>query len=189
MKMLVATLTALAFGLFGGAPTALAAKPHVHGAGTLQLVLEGDQLHIELSLPAMNVVGFEHAPKTAEQRDAVMKAVALLQDSSHVIEPPAAAGCTTAPGRVESALLEDQQKSDPYDHGHDHNHGHTDEEAYADFDVTYRFDCRQPKALSSLKVTLFQHLPRLEKLEVQSVMPGGQQVRQLVPGQDTLALP
>ncbi len=191
MKMLVATLTALAFGLFGGAPIALAAKPHVHGAGTLQLVLEGDQLHIELSLPAMNVVGFEHTPKTAEQRDAVMKAVALLQDSSHVIEPPAAAGCTTAPGRVESALLEDQQKSDPHDHGHDHDHdhGHTDGEVHADFDATYRFDCRQPKALSSLEVTLFQHLPRLEKLNVQSVVPGGQRLQQLVPGQDSITLP
>ena len=185
MKRLVSSTTALVFALCGGA--ALATKPHVHGVGTLQLVLEGNQLHVELNLPAMDVVGFEHAPKTAEQRDAVTKAVALLKDSSHVVEPPAAAGCTAAPGHVESALLEDQQKSDPHDH--DHDHGHADEETHADFDATYRFDCRQPEALSSLEVTLFQHLPRLEKLDVQSVMPGGQRSQPLVPGQTSIALP
>lgn len=191
MKKFVSSTTALGLALCGGA--ALATKPHVHGVGTLQLVLEGNQLHVELNLPAMDVVGFEHAPKTAEQRDAVTKAVALLKDSSHVVKPPAAAGCATAPGHVESALLEDQQKPDPHDHGHDHDHdhghSHADEETHADFDATYRFDCRQPEALSSLEVTLFQHLPRLEKLDVQSVMPGGQRSQPLVPGQTSIALP
>ena len=193
MKRLVSSTTALVFALCGGA--ALATKPHVHGVGTLQLVLEGNQLHVELSLPAMDVVGFEHAPRTAEQRDAVTQAVALLKDSSHVVEPPAAAGCTAAPGRIESALLEDQQKSDPHGHGHDHDHGHghdhghADEEVHADFDVTYRFDCLRPEALSPLAVTLFRHLPHLEKLDVQSVTPGGQRSQPLAPGQTSITLP
>lgn len=189
MKALASIYSAVALALTG---TALfAAEPHVHGAGTLQLVLEGNQLHVELNLPAMDVVGFEHAPKTAEQRAAVTQAVALLKDSSHVVEPPAAAGCTAAPGHVESALLEDQQKSDPHDHDHDHDHGHdhADEEVHADFDVTYRLDCRRPEALSPLAVTLFQHLPHLEKLDVQSVMPGGQRSQPLAPGQTLIALP
>jgi hypothetical protein len=182
MKRLVSSTTTLVLALYGGA--ALATKPHVHGVGTLQLVLEGNQLHVELNLPAMDVVGFEHAPKTAEQRDAVTQAVALLQDSSHVIKPPPAAGCTTVPGRVESALLGDQQG-----HDHDHDHDHADGEIHANFDVTYRFDCRRPEALSPLKVTLFQHLPRLEKLDVQSVTSGGQQSQPLTPEQDSITLP
>ncbi len=182
MKSFVPRTIAIVLTLYGAA--ALTGKPHVHGVGTLQLVLEGNHLHVELSLPAMDVVGFEHTPKTAEQRDAVTKAVALLKDSGHVIEPPAAAGCTTAPGRVESALLEDQQ-----DHEHEHEHEHADGEAHADFDVTYQFDCRRPEALSPLAVTLFQHLPRLEKLDVQSVTPGGQRSQQLTPGQTSISLP
>jgi hypothetical protein len=189
MKRLVSSTTALVLALYGGA--ALATKPHIHGVGTLQLVLEGNQLHVELSLPAMDVVGFEHAPRTAEQRDAVTQAVALLENSNHVLEPPAAAGCTAAPGRVESALLEDQQKPDPHGHGHGHghDHDHADEEVHADFDVTYRFDCRRPEALSPLAVTLFQHLPHLERLDVQSVTPGGQRSQPLAPGQTSIALP
>ena len=186
MKRLLSSAIAIILTLHGAA--ALAGKPHVHGVGTLRLVLEGNHLHVELSLPAMDVVGFEHKPRTAEQRDAVTKAVALLEDSSHVIEPPAAAGCATAPGRVESALLEDQQDHD-HDHDNDHDRDHADGEAHADFDVTYRFDCRRPEALSPLALTLFQHLPRLEKLDVQSVTPGGQRSQQLAPGQASISLP
>lgn len=158
----------------------LAAQPHVHGAGTLQLVLEGSNLNVELLLPAMDVVGFEHAPRTAKHQEAVKTAVALLKDSRKALELPAAAQCAIAPGKVESALLETRQD-------HDH-HEHSEEEAHADFEVAYRFDCRHPESLKSLKVTLFQHFPRLEKLEVQSVTPIGPKSQQLVPGQDTIQL-
>lgn len=178
MKSFVPRTIAILLTLYGAA--ALAGKPHIHGIGTLQLVLESNHLHVELSLSATDVVGFEHAPRTTEQRDAVTKAVALLKDSSHVIEPPATAGCATTPGRVESALLEDQQ---------DYDHDHADGETHADFNVTYRFDCQSPEALSSLKVTLFQRLPRLEKLDVQSVTPGGQRSQQLTPGPASIMLP
>ena len=38
---------------------------HVHGLGTLNLVLEGETLVVELDGPAANFVGFERAPRTA----------------------------------------------------------------------------------------------------------------------------
>ncbi len=168
----------------------VAAPPHVHGAGALQLVLEGSSLNVELRLPAMDVVGFEHAPRTAKHKEAVKTAVALLKDSRKVFELPAAAECAAAPGKVESALLETRQD---HDHGHDkpdhdHHEHSDDEEAHADFEVACRLDCRHPEALKSLTVTLFQHFPRLEKLEVQSVTPTGQKSQQIVPGQDTIQL-
>jgi hypothetical protein len=183
----VSLATALTFGFMSH--SLLATPPHVHGAGALQLVLEGGNLSIELRLPAMDVVGFEHAPREAKHQEAVKKAVALLKDSRKAFELPAAAQCAVAPGKVESALLETRQD---HDHGHDKpdhdHHEHSDEEAHADFEVAYRFDCRRPESLKSIKVTLFQYLPRLEKLEVQSVTPTGQKSQQLVPGQDTIQL-
>jgi hypothetical protein len=183
----VSLATALTFGFMSH--SLLATPPHVHGAGALQLVLEGGSLNVELRLPAMDVVGFEHAPRTAKHKEAVKKAVALLKDSRKAFEPPAAAQCAAAPGKVESALLETRQD---HDHGHDkHDHDqqdHVDREAHADFEVTYRLDCRRPEALRSLNVTLFQHFPRLEKLEVQSVTPTGEKSQQLIPGQDTIQL-
>ena len=195
MKIFASSVTTLALGLFGGGSIALAAEPHVHGAGTLQLVLEGGSLNAELHLPAMDVVGFEYAPKEAKHKDAVAKAVALLEDSHKVLEPPAAAQCTAAPGEVESALLEDGHDDHGKDkhahdqHEHEHGHDHPDGEVHADFDVAYRFDCRHPEALKQIKITLFQQLPHLERLEVESVTPAGQRSERLVPGKDMIALP
>ena len=41
---------------------------HVHGMGTLNLVADGSEVHIELDSPAANLVGFEHAPSSATDR-------------------------------------------------------------------------------------------------------------------------
>jgi hypothetical protein len=180
MKHLACTGIAAALALVLQSNAVLAAKPHVHGVGALQLVVEDHHLHIEISLPAMDVVGFEHAPRTVAQRDAVTQAAALLKDVRKMLELPTAAECTVASSAIESALLEDQQKQH-----HDHDH----DEVHADFDIAYRFDCRRPEALTSLKVNIFERLPRLEKLEVQSVMPSGQRRQSLTPGQPTITLP
>jgi hypothetical protein len=161
-----------------------AAEPHVHGVGTLQLVLEGGRLSAELRLPAINVVGFEHAPSDEKQEAAVKKAAALLQDARQVLTPPDEAQCTAAPGVVASALLE----HGPADHDHDdHDKAHEDE--HADFDVRYSFDCRRPEVLKQIKVRLFQPLPKLERLDVDMVTATGQARQRLVPGQEVITLP
>ena len=166
-----------------------AAKPHVHGAGTLQLVLEGGSLNAELRLPAMDVVGFEHAPREAKHKEAVKKAVALLKDSRKALVPPDAAQCTATPSMVESELLEDGHEADHKHDKHEADHDHSDGEAHADFEVTYRFDCRHPEAIKQIKVTLFQQLPRLERLDVDMATATGQRSQRLVPGQAVITLP
>ena len=167
---------------FAFTPVALVAAPHVHGVGTLQLVVEGNRLTVELHLPAMDVVGFEHAPREAKHREAVKKAVALLKDARHILEPPAAAECVLATAEVDSELLE--AKGD--DHG---DHHHAEGEVHADFEASYRFECRRPEALKQINVTVFQRLPRLEKLEVESVTPAGQRRQTLTSGQAPILLP
>ncbi|MCP5159771.1 MAG: DUF2796 domain-containing protein [Gammaproteobacteria bacterium] len=162
-----------------------AAPPHVHGAGTLQLVLEGSRLNAELRLPAINVVGFEHAPSDTKQEEAVKKAVALLRDSRQVLTPSEKAQCTAAPGVVASALLLEHGQAD-HDHD-DHDEAHDDD--HADFDVRYGFDCRRPEALKQIKVRLFQPLPKLERLDVEMVTATGQARQRLVPGQAVITLP
>ena len=190
MKVLVSIPSAAMLALTGAA--LFAAEPHVHGAGTLQLVLEGGSLNAELRLPAMNVVGFEHAPREAKHQEAVKKAVALLKDTRQVLLPDDAR-CTATPGTVESELLEGERHAADHKHDqhdqHEAGRDHADDEAHADFEVTYRFDCRHPEALKQIKVLLFQQLPKLERLDVEMVTPAGQRSQRLVPGQDTLALP
>ncbi len=43
-------------------------KAHVHGVAELSLAYEGNMLSVELVGPADGFLGFEHAPKTAEEK-------------------------------------------------------------------------------------------------------------------------
>ena len=191
MKHLASTGGAAALALALSSTALYAAEPHVHGAGTLQLVLEGGSLNAELRLPAMDVVGFEHAPREPKHKDAVKKAVAMLKDSRQVLALPDDAQCTAAPGAVESELLEGERHAADHKHDqhdqHETGHDHADGEAHADFEVVYRFDCRRPEALK--QILLFQQLPKLERLDVEMATPAGQRGQRLVPGQDVIALP
>ena len=67
--------------------------PHEHGHGALDIVLEGEDLVAELRIPAVNVVGFEHAPRDDAEREAVHKAVARFSDAASVLVPSADAAC------------------------------------------------------------------------------------------------
>ena len=175
-----------------------AAPPHVHGVGTLQLVLEENSLSVELRLPAINVVGFEYTPNDAQQKAAVQNAVALLKDSGQVLILPDKVQCKIESAVVTSELLEhdDDHAHDNHDEAHDDDHdgAHDDDHddhdhAHADFDVSYGFDCRHPTALKQITLRLFQQLPRLERLDVDMVTTTGQVRQRLVPGQEVITLP
>ena len=99
-----------------------AAPPHVHGVGTLQLVLEENSLSVELRLPAINAVGFEHAPNDAQQKAAVQNAVALLKDSGQILILPDKAQCKIESAMVTSELLNHDNHDEAHDDDHDGAH-------------------------------------------------------------------
>ncbi len=74
--------------------------PHVHGHGTLNIAIEDKRVSMELEVPGMDIVGFEHAPSTDDQKAAVEKAKARLEKPLGVFSLPAAAGCTVAEAKV-----------------------------------------------------------------------------------------
>ena len=64
--------------------------PHVHGHGTLNIAIEDKRVSMELEVPGMDIVGFEHAPSTDDQKAAVDKAKARLEKPLGVFSLPAA---------------------------------------------------------------------------------------------------
>jgi hypothetical protein len=54
-------------------------KAHVHGVAHLNLALESNELFIEFTCPAADIVGFEHEPKTEEEKSAMQKALGKLR--------------------------------------------------------------------------------------------------------------
>ncbi len=108
---------------------------HVHGAGTLNLVQEGNQVHIELEIPGMDIVGFEHQATTASQKQAVQQAVAALEQGSSLFHINESAKCTFDKAAVDMEMMgeaheekHDQHDHDKDQHGEDKDSDHHDHE-------------------------------------------------------------
>ena len=80
--------------------------PHEHGRGALDIVLEGEDLVAELRIPAVNVVGFEHAPGDDAELETVRNAIARFSDPAAVLVPTADAECEIEDVEVEIAGMD-----------------------------------------------------------------------------------
>ena len=113
-------------------------KAHVHGSGALNIAIEGGSVQMELIAPGADIVGFEHDPKTDEDRAQIEKGAAMLKDAATLFTFPSGAGCELAEVDIESGLLGDDH--DDHDHDehakddHDHDDHGKDEHAKDDHD-------------------------------------------------------
>ncbi len=148
-------------------------EAHLHGTGQINIAIEKDTLMVELSMPAMNVVGFEHAPRDKQQHTMIEKAANNLERGVVLFGPSPAAGCRLTDVHIASTLLEKHHDDHPYEAEHEH------EAEHADFDAIYQFKCRQASQLNSLSLTLFDYFPGNEQLNVQVITSTGQQGGQL----------
>ncbi|MGY3871295.1 DUF2796 domain-containing protein [Aeromonas crassostreae] len=160
---------------------------HEHGHGHLNFVVDGDQLMIELQAPAADLVGFEHAARSDEEKVQYAKAVARLQQPDALFRFDPAAGCKLTQQELQAAKEE---------HDHDHYHDkadadqdehHHDEAGHADLGAMYTYTCAAPAKLSGLEASLFSVYPSLEKLSVQGILPAGQTAAELTPSANKLS--
>lgn len=163
---------------------------HEHGHGHLNLVLDGNQLMIELQAPAADLVGFEHAANTDEEKAQYAKAVARLQQPDALFRFDPAAGCKLTQQELQAAK-EDHDHEHEHEHEHDkadgaHDEHHHDDAGHADMGAMYTYTCATPAKLTGLEVTLFSLYPSLEKLSVQGILPTGQTAAELTPSANKL---
>ena len=143
---------------------------HQHGVAQLDVALDGTVLEIELRSPAINLLGFEHAPRSAADKDKLADARARLEQPNNLFGLPPRARCVLEEAHLESPLLDDQAQ----------DHGQHDGSTHSDLHVRYRYDCRAPEALPGLDLqALFEAFPRTEKIRAQVIGPNGQQGKQL----------
>ncbi|MCG7904383.1 DUF2796 domain-containing protein [Candidatus Thiodiazotropha endoloripes] len=154
-------------------------EAHVHGEAQLLIALDGSTLELEFQSPAMNIVGFEHQPKSEKQVNAVEAAMDTLNQPNLIFTLSSAAQCNPVSIEVDSPLSE----HDGHDHDHEHKH---EEESHSDFTAHYSFRCEQPSRLEKIEFDLFKRFPGTEQLEVQSISKKGQQKIDLTPGNNTL---
>ncbi|ABC27557.1 ABC-type metal ion transport system, periplasmic component/surface adhesin [Hahella chejuensis KCTC 2396] len=170
---------------------------HVHGAATMNLALEEGKLVVELESPAMNLVGFEHAPATDEERQQVEKAAALLKKGEELFGLTPAAGCKLLSAEVDGDVFEHDEDGGKHEEADHDEHGHSDdahqehsddkndhdhhEDGHSDIDASYIFECGDADKLTSVDVLLFKHFPALNDLDVQVIGPKGQTAMELNP--------
>lgn len=118
---------------------------HEHGAATLAVAVGTEGLEIMLESPAANIVGFEHAATTDEDKQKLADAVKKLEAGAELFSVNTEAGCTLKSAEVISALLG--------------NTAETAGEAHNDMDVTWSFACTQPAELKEVAVKLFAAFP------------------------------
>ena len=154
--------------------------PHEHGVGRLNAALDCQTLELEFDSPAMNLVGFEHAASTPEDKAKVSTARARLEKPLALFSLPSKAGCKVASQELNSPLFGDKPDVDEDDDDHDedvkdadgHEHHHDHSEIHAHYQLT----CATPGALENLDLAnLFNTFPATQKIQVQLIGPSGQQ--------------
>ena len=179
-------------------------EAHEHGHGTLDIVVEGEELAIELRIPAVNVVGFEHAPRDEAEREAIRKALVPFGDAASVLELPAEAECEVEEAKAEiwSMAGEDAHEGDGHGSGEGHEHekeehdeeeheerdADSDGEAHSELHATYHFHCHAPGKLDRINVRVFEHLHGAEEIDVRIVTPAAQLAMELHPGETVVEL-
>lgn len=144
---------------------------HVHGTGTLDIALEDTDVAMELHAPGADIVGFEHAAETAEDRAVLAAAVTALEQPLTLFTLPEAAGCTVTGAEVTAeaeggAPAAEQAHTD---HDHDHDHDHDGAYEHMEFHARYALDCTAPDRLDHIGFAYFTRFPGAQKLRVQIV--------------------
>jgi hypothetical protein len=138
---------------------------HEHGKATLDVALDGGRLEVRLATPAINVLGFERAPRTDAEKQAVADATALLGRHKELFSFPVAARCAGYPATVTApewaaasgAGGKSGKGGKDAKHDHDHAHDHGDHE-HADYVATWTFTCAAPAALAFVDAPLVGRL-------------------------------
>lgn len=168
---------------------------HVHGVGAINLAQEGNQLYIELKMPAHDALGFETI--TTDAQKATLAETLKTLESEELWVIPAKAQCQMnevhagTGGEHETHDGHDHEheehnaKHDEHDHEHEehhakhdeHDHEHADNHKegskHLDISATYIFTCKEPQQLKTIGTRLFERFQRSESVNIQGLTDKG----------------
>lgn len=137
------------------AAPALAATHHAHehGRAELEVAVDGQGLVIAFESPLDNLVGFEHAPKTEAQKQALAKMEATLRNFAALFKPSPLADCRVTDTRVETE---------------------TEDGGHAEARAEYTLTCALPAKLEQIEVTVFNAFPNTHSISAAFATGSGQ---------------
>ena len=137
---------------------------HEHGAANVMLAMEGEKLQLNFEVPSESLIGFEHFPKSQDQRWYFNEAIKTLLEPSKLFSIPANAECLLVGVNVSQSLFSAEEV-----HGHDekdeHGHDESDKsEIHSEFSSKYHWNCEHLDEIDSIATQLMNIFPRIEEI-------------------------
>ena len=171
------------------------ADKHVRGQGQLLVAQDESNWQLQFSIPAADLLGFEHAPESDEQMQQVHQIEKQISEYSNVFSVDG--NCQLVSQEVDfpdhdspehdvghethGLQHEDEQHHDGEHHDEDHHDAHHHE----DVTLAYQLSCSDD--ISEMTITLFRLAPSLSALEVQWVNDKGQGMADATPQSATVS--
>ena len=175
---------------------------HEHGAANVMLAMEEEKLQLNFEVPSDSLIGFEHLPKSKDQRQNFSKAINTLSEPSKLFSIPSKAECLLVSVNVSQSLFSGKDghgHNEKDDHGHDEkgfwdslfghdekdDHGHDEKddhghdkseksEIHSEFHSKYQWNCHHLDDLDSIGTQLMNIFPRIEEIRVSWIDENGQ---------------
>ena len=126
----------------------------------MTIAADGPQVLVELAGPTATLLGFEHSPKTADERETLRLAKENLQAGEGMIRFNTTADCRLIEAKVNRHLADHRSK---------------------EMTVNYHFNCARPDRLDSAALGLFIGFPALQRVLVHYVTKDGRGGAELTP--------
>ena len=170
---------------------------HVHGHAAVNIAVSGKDLQLELSSPAMNLLGFGHRAESAQDKKILHDAVAFLRQTGQWIGLDRTTGCQLAHFDIKSEQLEEDEhekhesEEDHKGHESDEKHGHhesvdkhedhqSSESQHSDFEIMAEFDCQNAQDITRIDLSgLFNRFAGFDEIEVQWITDQSQSATEL----------
>ena len=189
------------------------AQQHVHDQGEVFISQDNNQWLVMFTLPAVNALGFEHAPETPKELTRVKQLVADIERATPILKVDEGCSLDIVEHNLADLIVEvehtfehnghnehghkhdhDEHNHDKHDHDkHDHDehehehHDHDDhEESHLDVEMSFQYTCQSPQF--SIDFAVFDSASGLETLDAQWITQTGQGAQTVTPNARTLAL-
>lgn len=150
---------------------------HVHGEGELLIVLENENLEMSFRIPAMDLIGFEHAARTKAQQESIQNTKTYLRKADQVVVLTGSPECTLHRSSALFALTEhdhpDEKEEERQQDGQVSEH--------AEFHVKYIYRCSRPEELESIVFSIFEKYGEIEKVKSALIVSSEQSAVTLTP--------
>ena len=149
---------------------------HEHGVGQLDIAFDGKQILMELHAPGADIVSFEYAAESAEDRAKVDAAIVMLARPLDLFVLTEAAGCTIVQASAELESEEGQADHEDEHDDHedaDHQEKNVGEAGHTEFHAEYLLACSDPGAITEITFTYFDAFPNALEVEVQLISNKG----------------